>query len=242
MTPLFTLAANGKTPAERVATIKTQGPYLEKAGLALPDRLKNPKESDYSSVADMIRTLLDAKADINVVLGKTNMTPLMWAAKNSRVDAIIALVNAKADVNAKARTGWTALCYAANNSECTEAAKVLISNGADVNVSMPWVSLRQKNGKVALGDADLGGKATTEGLKDVTILMLAAKEGNMELTKALVAAKADVNAICTGSVAIGHHTHVSTEQTAGYIAHIFEHDDILTFLLANGAKPVKDLD
>ena len=241
MTPLFTLAANGKTPAERVATIRSQTPYLEKAGLALPERLKNPKESDYSNVGDMVKLLIDAKADVNVILGKTGMTPLMWAAKNGKSDAIIALVNAKADVNAKARTGWTSLCYAANNVSCTEAAKTLINAGANVNVSLPWVSLKQKNGKIALGDADLGGKDTKEGLKDVSILMLAAKEGNVELTKALIGAKADVNVICTGSVALDYGSTASTKQTAATIAHSFEHDDVVTVLMAAGAKPIKDI-
>ena len=166
----------------------------------------------------------------------------MWAAKNGKPDAIIALVNAKADVNAKAKTGWTALCYAANNLGCTEAAKALISNGANVNVSMPWVSLKQKNGKAALGDPDLGGKDTKQGLKDVTILMLAAKEGNIELTKALIAAKADVNAICTGSVALGENYSAKTKQTATTIAHSFEHDDVVAVLMASGAKAIDDIE
>ncbi len=242
MTPVFTLAANGKTPAEKVASIKSVTPYLEKAGLTLPEKLKNPKESDYSNVGDMIQVLIDAKADINVTLAKTSMTPIMWAAMNGRPDAIVALVKAKADVNGRSRTGWTALCYAANKLGCTAAAKALIENGANVNVTMDWVSLRQKNGKAALGEPELGGKDTKEGLKDVTILMLAAKEGNVELTKALIAAKANVNAICTGSVGLGDGYSAKTKQTATTIAHSFEHEDVVQVLVSAGAKAIKDID
>jgi ankyrin repeat protein len=242
MTPLFTLSANGKTPAERVATIKSLAPNLEKAGLALPEQMKAPKESDYSSIGDMIKVLVDAKANVNVTLGKTGMTPLMWAAKNGKPDAIIALVKANADVNAEAKTGWTALCYAANNKGCTEAALALIGKGANVNVKLPWVSLRQKNGKAALGEPGLGGKDTKEGLKDVTILMLAAKEGDVTLVKALIAAKANVNAICTGGVALGDGYSATTKQTATTIAHSFEHEDVVAVLMGAGAKAIDDIE
>ena len=242
MTPLFVLASNGATPAERVAKIKTQGPFLEKAGLKLSERLVNPKESDYSSIDDMMTVLINAKADVNVVMEKTHMTPMIWAAKHNRPDAIIALVKAKADVNVASRTGWTALCYAADNIKNTEAAKALIANGADVNVILNWVSLRQKNGKMATGDEELGGKDTKQGLKGVSVLMLAAKEGNVELTKALIEAKANVNVICTGNVGLGEGYSAKTKQTAATIAHSFEHEDVFAVLVKAGAKSIDDLE
>jgi ankyrin repeat protein len=142
-TPLFALAAFGKNPTERVSVIKSQIPFLEKAGLTLPERFKNPKESDYSTVEEMIKILIDAGSDVNVE-AKAGFTPLMWAAKNNRTAAVKELVTAKADVNKQDVSKHTPLAFAAEAGNI-DILKMLVSAGANINAETWEVDDKTKN-------------------------------------------------------------------------------------------------
>ena len=64
----------------------------------------------------MIEHLLKAGADVNEH-GPNGETPLMFAARNGRVDAIRVLLDHKAEVNAREKLrGTTALMWAAEQS------------------------------------------------------------------------------------------------------------------------------
>lgn len=68
------------------------------------------------------------------VLPRGGWTPLMYAARDGAADAIVALADAKADLNATDPDGTTALMYAITNAHFDTAA-VLIEKGADPNVA-----------------------------------------------------------------------------------------------------------
>jgi len=104
--------------------------------------------------AGAVKALIDAGADKNerskllsfpefkwetsgmvvTVLPRGGWTPLMYAARDGARDAIAALADAKADVNATDPDGTTALMYAITNAHFDTAA-VLIDKGADPNVA-----------------------------------------------------------------------------------------------------------
>jgi ankyrin repeat protein len=101
-----------------------------------------------------VKALIDAGADKNerskllsfpefkwetsgmvvTVLPRGGWTPLMYAARDGAIDAVAALADAKADLNASDPDGTTALLYAITNAHFDTAA-VLIEKGADPNVA-----------------------------------------------------------------------------------------------------------
>jgi len=247
---LFNLCVNCSTPAEKVTLIKSQAIYFAKAGLALNHRYTDPKESDYSSIGEMVDVMVKAKADVNYSIGH-GFTILNYAAKMGRNDAIIALIKAGADVHVKTVNGWTALCYAADRLSCAQGALALVATGADVNTVIPAAGFNQENGAASVAnDIDAGDeKLVKQAAKKVTPLMLAAKEGDLELVNALIAAKADLDAVYEASAAthwnviigVGTTTTTTSESgTAMTLAADFSHPEVVAALQKAGAKSVKD--
>jgi len=68
------------------------------------------------------------------VLPRGGWTPLMYAARDGAADAVVALADAKADLDATDPDGTTALMYAITNAHFDTAA-ALIAQGADPNVA-----------------------------------------------------------------------------------------------------------
>ena len=245
MTPLYVLVAYGKTPAERVVTVKSQTPYFTKVGLALNARYTSPKESDYSSIGDMLAVLINARADVNANIESANISAIMMAAKNGRNDAILALLKAGAKADEKSKNGWTALWLAADDIGCEEAALALIKAGADVNTTVAIGPLVQKNGVKARavhvknyhgGSLDLD---VTSEMHDVTVAMVAAKEGSARLVKALIDAKADLTPICEGAFNDGTAV-VTIRMNAVGVASSFEHPEVAKILTDAGVEEVSE--
>jgi ankyrin repeat protein len=124
---------------------------------------------------------------------------LINAAGKGDLASVRALLDAKADVNAKDTDGGTALTYASQNGHL-EVVQALLAKGADVNAKMP-------NGGTALMIASQGGyREVVQALLDakadvnakdidgVTALMRASQNGQLEVVKALLAKGAEVNA------------------------------------------------
>jgi ankyrin repeat protein len=101
------------------------------------------------------RALIDAGADVNAREAWGGQTALMWAAAQRQPEMIALLIDAGAEVNARATVrdwerrvtseprikemltgGLTALLYAAREG-CGECARVLVENGADVDLADP---------------------------------------------------------------------------------------------------------
>lgn len=82
--------------------------------------------------ANTVRALLDMGADVNAKQNYSQLTPLMFAAKNSDdAETIRALLEHGADTEAKSRDGNTALIIAAQEGH-VKALKALIAGGADI--------------------------------------------------------------------------------------------------------------
>lgn len=171
----------------------------------------------------MIRALLKAGAGPNIGPA-TGGTPLMRAVRTGNAQAVQLLVNHGADVNAaEAAHGQTALMWAVVQHHPT-VVQLLIEAGANVEArSTIWRQRVVICCQTFNGDANVDTIDEEEG--GLTPLLFAAREGDLEGARLLLAAGADVNATdpvgATGLVAAARAGHGS----------------IATLLLDYGADP-----
>ena len=117
--------------------------------------------------AEVVKLLLDNKADVNVSRHTDGATPLYVAAWNGHTEVVKVLLYNKADANISKHTdGATPLHVAAQNGH-TEVVKLLLDNTAEVNAS-------RNTG--------------------ATPLYVAAQNGSAKVVQLLLDKKADVNA------------------------------------------------
>jgi ankyrin repeat protein len=145
----------------------------------------------------MIDRLLKAGADPNAPLTPAGDTALMMAARTGKSDAIRVLLEAGANVNARETWGGTtALMWAVAEGHAA-AARLLIEGGAEVNARSNYVAAA--NGRGFEGRTPVANRAEAQPEEFasgwLTPLMFAARDGNLELARILVAAKADVDAV-----------------------------------------------
>ena len=145
----------------------------------------------------MLDRLLKAGADPNAALTPSGDTALMMAARTGKTDAVRVLVEAGGAVNARETWGGTTpLMWAATEGH-VDAAKLLIGSGADVNARSHYVAAA--NGRGFEGRTPIANRAepSVEEFASgwLTPLMLAAREGEVELARLLLTAGADVNAV-----------------------------------------------
>jgi ankyrin repeat protein len=151
---------------------------------------------------------------------------LIWAAKQGYADVVGMLISAGADVNAADRLGWTALMwafyYSHSEASHSEAAQVLIRNGAkvdverirpfystedleqgiDANVKKAIAAIEKLFQAVEENNVDLLNKAikegayvdTVSGIDHYTPLIHAAEKGHLKVVNALIGSGANVNA------------------------------------------------
>jgi ankyrin repeat protein len=145
--------------------------------------------------APMIDRLLKAGADANAPLGAAGDTALMLSARTGKTDAIRVLVEAGANVNAKETWGGTTALMWAVSEGHADAAKTLIAAGADVNARSNYVAAA--NGRGFEGRTPVANRSDPKAEEFasgwLTPLTLAAREGDIEMTRILVEAGADVN-------------------------------------------------
>ncbi len=156
--------------------------------------------------AAMIVRLIKAGADPNGPLTEYGDTALMMAARTGKTDAIEVLLEGGVKVNA-AETwgGTTALMWAAAERH-PAAVKALIDHGADVNARSNFVAAANGRGfEGRTPSARTSGQGAEEFASgSLTPLMFAAREGDVESVRLLVAAGADVNAVAgDGKDALG---------------------------------------
>ena len=166
--------------------------------------------------AAMVRRLLQAGANPNVAL-LAGETPLMIASRTGNADVVEQLIAKGANVNARASRGQTALMWAVAQRH-PAVVKALLAHGADVSarsdawtqvMAVPPHGLPEYNSAIPHG-AD-------------TALLFAARVGDLESAKLLLAAGADANdADAWGVSAMVLAAH------SGF-------GDLVEFLLENGA-------
>ena len=150
--------------------------------------------------AEVVSALLKLGANPNIADDGVGHTPLMRAIDTQFVDIAKALLDGKADPNAKNLDGESCLMMAMHSGK-VELVKLLIDAGADVNAASP------DGNTAALIAAQDGSPTALEMIKilgdakanfnisnaSYTPLVYATEQGNLELVKALISAGADVN-------------------------------------------------
>jgi uncharacterized protein len=166
--------------------------------------------------AAMVRKLLAAGANSNAAL-RSGETPVMVAARSGYPEVVAALLEKGANVNAHGSRGQTALMWAVAQKH-PEAVKVLLAHHADVGMkSDVWseVMAVPPHGYLPYNRAIPHGGETA--------LMFAARVGDLESARLLVAAGADVNDADAWGV------------SASTLAAHSGYDDLVEFLLDKGA-------
>jgi ankyrin len=147
--------------------------------------------------AAMLVRLIKAGADPNAPLSQYNDTALMMASRTGKTDALTSLIEGGAKVNAKETWGGTTALMWAVSEHHPAAVKVLLDNGAEVNARSKFVAAANGRGfEGRTPSANEPAKGVEEFASgSLTPLMLAAREGDVESARLLVAAGADVNAV-----------------------------------------------
>jgi ankyrin repeat protein len=150
-----------------------------------------------NGTAAMLGTLIKAGADPNAPHTRYNDTALMLAARTGKTDALEVLLEAGARVNQQETWGGTTALMWAVAERHPAAVKVLIDDGADVNARSHFVPAA--NGRGFEGRTPVASKAD-QNVEEfasgwMTPLMFAAREGDVESARLLIAAGAAVNAL-----------------------------------------------
>ena len=137
------------------------------------------ERGEAAAVKELVARSGDASARDN------GYTPLMFAARGGDPETVNALLDARADPNARdCHKGWTPLIHAIHERQ-RHAARALLARGADVNARA----------------GDCGRQAVESGM---TPLMFAAMYDDPELVKLLLERGADPHAEHDGSNALTH--------------------------------------
>jgi len=148
--------------------------------------------------AAMMEILITAGADPNALLTKFGDTALMIASRTGKTDGIKVLLDHGAQVNARETWGGTTPLMWAVSEHHPAAVKMLLEHGADVNARsyfVPAATGRGFEGSTPVAPKpDQAPEEHAGGM--LTPLMFAAREGDLESGRLLVAAGADLNATC----------------------------------------------
>jgi ankyrin repeat protein len=154
--------------------------------------------------------------------------PVIDAAKSDNKDALRALIQKKADVNAAEADGSTALHWASYRDDL-ESADLLIKAGAKVNAANDlgatplWAASQNGSAAMVKKLLDAGANPNMPLLAGETPVMVAARGGYAQVVEVLLAKGANPNA------------HGTRGQTALMWAVAQEHPDVVKVLLAHGA-------
>ncbi|MGP0074328.1 MAG: ankyrin repeat domain-containing protein [Bryobacteraceae bacterium] len=137
---------------------------------------------------DLVNKLLQAGADPNTLVTSQAETVLMKASRDGNLGAVKALVEHGAEVNAKENfRGQTAVMWAAAEGHAA-IVSLLAAHGADLN-------LRSYDRDTTGPKMEAGTPAAPIARGGLTALLFAARQGEIDTVKALLDAKADINAV-----------------------------------------------
>jgi ankyrin repeat protein len=166
----------------------------------------------------LVEKLLKAGADPNTLTTAQAETVLMKASREGNAEAVKVLLDHGAEVNAKENfRGQTALMWAAAEGH-TEIVSMLATHGAELDV-------RSYDRDTSLPKMAAGTPAAPIARGGLTALLFAARQGQIDAAKALLDAKADINAVD------------SDGNNALTLAIINGHYDLTQFLIERGEDP-----
>jgi ankyrin repeat protein len=147
--------------------------------------------------ARMIDRLIKAGADPKAPLSASGDTALMLAARTGKADALRVLLESGVDVNAVEGWGGTSALMWAVAEGHAEAARTLIAAGANVNARSAYVAAANGRGFEGRTPSTNRTETKTEEFASgwLTPLMIAARDGRVELARVLADAGADVNMV-----------------------------------------------
>ena len=128
MTPLFEACTNGNAALVDLILKAGANPNTRIA-TGVPPIMSCAR----SGIADAVKILLAGGADVNANESAQNQTALMWAAGEHHPDVVRILIQAKADLLAHTKSGFTALHFAAREGDL-ESAGLLLAAGVDINI------------------------------------------------------------------------------------------------------------
>ena len=145
-----------------------------------------------AGAVDAVRALLVRGADVNAQEPTQHQTALMWAAAEQHPKVLQALIEARADLTAHTKMGFTALHFAARAGDM-ESVRTLLAAGADVNIR----SQADPEPAGARRGPALGGNGVTS-FPGSTPLLVATVRGHIALALDLLDRGADPNAMEAG--------------------------------------------
>ena len=168
--------------------------------------------------AQMIEALLKAGADPKTLTTPDGETVLMTAARAGNADAVSVLLAHGADVNASENyRGQTALMWAAAERH-PAVVKLLLEHGAD------W-KLRSHERETKMPKLSAASSVTPMARGGLTAFLFAAREGDVDTAKVMLAAGVDIN-------------QVDADGTNALVVSILnKHYSFAKFLLDQGANP-----
>jgi ankyrin repeat protein len=201
------------------------------------------------AIADV---LIRAQADPNIA-NDFGMTPLSRACTNGSTALVELLLNAGANPNVPIATGETPIMTCASTGNA-EVVRALIAHGADVNTKEPsqnqdalmWAASERHSHVVRLL-IEAGANPQAHTKKGFTALHFAAREGDIDSVRQLLASGVNVNvrsrpdAGTPGTPAAprgpGHQATISEGSTPLLVATVRGHVPLALFLLDHGADP-----
>jgi uncharacterized protein len=162
-----------------------------------------------AGAADAVRALLVRGADVNAKEPTQHQTALMWAAAEHHPRVLETLIEARADLEAHTKSGFTALHFAARAGGL-ESARTLLNAGVDVN-SRWRPDPEQPDRGAATTSATGGGGGAAQGARPggfgertgtsfpgSTALLVATLRGHVGLALFLLDRGADPNVLDAG--------------------------------------------
>ena len=180
---------------------------------------------------EMVKLLINRKADVNLPDPCGNWRPIHGAALTGRVSMIELLISKGARLDVWTKTGWQPLHFACHHGQ-KDAAICLLNHGADINAcdETGWTPLlRAVNMKyidivrmLLSRGADPNSPTNQEEGNGKTALHMCAEGGELELCKVLVEAGAKLD------------VHDLSSQTSIELAARKGHYEVVKFLVAAG--------
>jgi ankyrin len=153
--------------------------------------------------ADAVRRLIEGGAAIDAKEPSQNQTAMMWAAAEKHPGVVKALIDARADVNARTKQGFSPIHFAARVGDL-ESVKLLLAAGVDINTQ---TRVERE-----------GGQDTTSGY---TPLLIATMRAQVDTAIYLLDRGADPNILASGMTPM-HWASTSWEGFASNPVYGFE--------------------